>query len=49
MVQYGFLTQKNVSEDGNKLPFFVVKKELFRGMERAFEDKIQQVKIEEGI
>jgi hypothetical protein len=49
MVQLGFLSQKTVAEENNKSVFFVVKKELFRGMERAFEEKIQQAKADEGI
>jgi hypothetical protein len=49
MVQLGFLSQKTMAEENNKSVFFVVKKELFRGMERAFEEKIQQAKADEGI
>lgn len=44
MVQLGFLTQKTIMEENTKLPFFVVKKELFRGIEKAFEQRILQAK-----
>lgn len=48
MVGVGFLMERKMAEEGGK-PFFVMKRDLLRGIEKTFEEKIVEMEEKGGV